>query len=128
MKLLSIFTACNETGKPGTDNPASENSPWEMRIRHQLEKHWQQEPANQGFVYDSIDLECYDLLQFVYKGSGNTAVWSDSGAWQPAAAGMMAGVGGDGESAKPSAKPLPVTVEGRYCKVLMSSHEFLFVR
>ena len=87
--FLVIFTACNETGKPGTDNPASENSPWEMRIRHQLEKHWQQEPANQGFVYDSIDLECYDLLQFVYKGSGNTAVWSDSGTWQPAAAGMI---------------------------------------
>ena len=42
--------------------------------------------------------------------------------------GMMAGVGGTDEKEKPAPKQLPVTILGRYAKVLMSSHEFLFVR
>jgi len=43
-------------------------------------------------------------------------------------AGMMAGVvpGPGGDS--PDKEPLPVTVFGRYVKVLLSSNEFLFVR
>ena len=44
------------------------------------------------------------------------------------AVGMMAGVvpgsGGD----QPGTEPLPVTVFGRYVKVLLSSNEFLFIR
>ncbi|HTF89731.1 MAG TPA: DUF1553 domain-containing protein [Planctomycetota bacterium] len=42
--------------------------------------------------------------------------------------GMMAGVQGADPAAKPAQKPLPVTILGRYAKVLLSSHEFLFVR
>ncbi len=42
--------------------------------------------------------------------------------------GMMAGVSEDSPGAKPALKLWPVTVEGRYAKTLMSSHEFLFVR
>jgi len=44
------------------------------------------------------------------------------------AAGMMAGVDGAGAGEKPDNKLLPVTVWGRYAKVLMSSSEFLFTR
>jgi hypothetical protein len=40
---------------------------------------------------------------------------------------MMAGVTGKPADEKDS-KPLPVTIWGRYAKVLMSSSEFLFVR
>ncbi|MCY2960805.1 MAG: PSD1 and planctomycete cytochrome C domain-containing protein [Planctomycetota bacterium] len=41
--------------------------------------------------------------------------------------GMMAGVKG-GEPKKKDQAPLPATVLGRYAKVLMSSHEFLYIR
>ena len=44
------------------------------------------------------------------------------------APGMMAGVAGSEAQGKAPTKLLPVTVLGRYAKVLMSSHEFLFVR
>ena len=40
-------------------------------------------------------------------------------------AGVVPGPGGDQRRGK---KPLPVTVFGRYVKVLLSSNEFLFVR
>jgi len=42
--------------------------------------------------------------------------------------GMMAGVSESGGQGKPPPKILPVTVDGRYAKLLMSSHEFLFIR
>lgn len=42
--------------------------------------------------------------------------------------GMMAGVANAGTDDKPEPKILPATLEGRYIKILMSSHEFLFVR
>ncbi|MBK8177400.1 MAG: DUF1553 domain-containing protein [Planctomycetes bacterium] len=41
---------------------------------------------------------------------------------------MMSGVAGAGAAGKPAPKALPVTVLGRYAKVLLSSNEFLFVR
>ncbi len=41
---------------------------------------------------------------------------------------MMSGVAGAGPAGKPAPKALPVTVLGRYAKVLLSSNEFLFVR
>ena len=44
------------------------------------------------------------------------------------AAGMMAGVKDADPKGKTPQKPLPVTILGRYAKVLLSSHEFLFVR
>ncbi|MEO7521972.1 MAG: hypothetical protein ABIW79_09165, partial [Gemmatimonas sp.] len=42
--------------------------------------------------------------------------------------GMMSGVGAAAADPKVAKKQLPVTILGRYAKVLMSSHEFLFVR
>jgi hypothetical protein len=41
--------------------------------------------------------------------------------------GMMAGMQDDKSKSKEQ-EPLPASVLGRYAKVLMSSHEFLFVR
>ncbi len=41
---------------------------------------------------------------------------------------MMSGVGAAAADPKDAKKQLPVTILGRYAKVLMSSHEFLFVR
>ncbi len=41
---------------------------------------------------------------------------------------MMDGIAGEGDEAKKPAKPLPDSVLGRYAKVLLSSHEFLYVR
>jgi cytochrome c553 len=42
--------------------------------------------------------------------------------------GMMAGVSESGATLKPTPKALTVTIDGRYAKTLMSSHEFLFIR
>ncbi|HUR29679.1 MAG TPA: DUF1553 domain-containing protein, partial [Planctomycetota bacterium] len=53
---------------------------------------------------------------------------SDEEEGSDGSAGMMAGLPGADASGKSPAKPLPVTVLGRYAKVLLSSHEFLFVR
>jgi hypothetical protein len=40
---------------------------------------------------------------------------------------MMAGVAAGVKSATPAEKMLPVTVVGRYVKILLSSNEFIFV-
>ena len=52
----------------------------------------------------------------------------EEGGMEEDSAGMMAGVTGSADDPKKPAKPLADTVLGRYAKVLLSSHEFLFVR
>lgn len=50
------------------------------------------------------------------------------GASPGSAPGMMAGVGDAANEDKKPKQLLPITLEGRYIKVLLSSHEFLFLR
>ena len=87
--FLVIFTACNETEKRESENLNAVDTPWEVRIKQQLEKQLKQAPEKQVLVNDSVRLACNELLHYVYSVSGNKTIWSDSGTWQPFAARMI---------------------------------------
>lgn len=87
--FLVIFTACNETEKRESENLNAADTPWEVRIKQQLEKQLKQAPEKQVLVNDSVRLACNELLHYVYSVSGNKTIWSDSGTWQPFAARMI---------------------------------------